>query len=483
MSSTTQSDRANWRTVYALCVGFFMTLLDTTIVNVALPSMITDLGASLNDVIWVVSAYLLAFAVPLLLTGRLGDRFGPKRLYGIGLVLFLGASLACGLATSAEALIAARVFQGLGAAAMTPQTMAFITHLFPPAKRGAALGMWGSVAGLATISGPLLGGVLVTHLGWEWIFFVNLPIGVLALVLLFLWVPDLQPGRAPKFDVLGVVLCCLGLGLLVFGIQNGEHYQWGRVAGPITVAEIIAAGVVFLALFVAWQASARNPEPLMPLRIFRNRNFSLGNVANIAIGITVTGVFVPLALFLQTVPKLSPLMTGLVTAPASLMSGVVAIFAGRWSNRADAKYLPIIGFALMAAGILAMTFLLSDGSQWVLLPSMVLLGVGMGMVFSPLTNISTRTLDRSLLGAGSGIYNTSRQFGNVLGSAVTAAVLQIVLAATGDFTSAVRAAFYLLLGVTALGIVAALAFRQVAAPGVTDSPRASDPGLPVTRPS
>lgn len=470
--------------MYALCIGFFMTLLDTTIVNVALPSMITDLNASLNDVIWVVSAYLLAFAVPLLLTGRLGDRYGPKRLYGIGLVLFLVASLACGLATSAEALIAARVFQGLGAAAMTPQTMTFITHLFPPDKRGAALGMWGSVAGLATVSGPLLGGVLVTHLGWEWIFFVNLPIGVLAVVLLFGWVPDLQPFRVPKFDVLGVVLCCLGLGLLVFGIQNGEHYQWGRVAGPITIAEVIGAGLLFLAMFVLWQASARNPEPLMPLRIFRNRNFSLGNVANIAIGITVTGVFVPLALFLQTVPKLSPLMTGLVTAPASLMSGVVAIFAGRLSNRADAKYLPITGFALMALGIVAMTLLLGDGPQWVLLPSMVALGIGMGLVFSPLTNISTRTLDRSLLGAGSGIYNTSRQFGNVLGSAATAAVLQIVLAATGDFTSAVRAAFYLLLAVLAIGIAAAFAFRQVAAPsGVTDSARASDPGLPVTRPS
>ncbi|SMC68664.1 MFS transporter [Lentzea albidocapillata] len=469
--------------MYALCIGFFMTLLDTTIVNVALPSMITDLNASLNDVIWVVSAYLLAFAVPLLLTGRLGDRYGPKRLYGIGLVLFIGASLACGLSTSADALITARVFQGLGAAAMTPQTMAFITHLFPPVKRGAALGMWGSVAGLATVSGPLLGGVLVTHLGWEWIFFVNLPIGVLAVVLLFLWVPDLRQDRAPKFDVLGVVLCCLGLGLLVFGIQNGEHYQWGRVAGPVTITEIIAAGVLSLAVFVLWQASSRNPEPLMPLRIFRNRNFSLGNVANVAIGITVTGVFVPLALFLQTVPKLSPLMTGLVTAPASLMSGVVAIFAGRLSNRADAKYLPITGFALMALGIVAMTFLLGDGSQWVLLPSMVALGIGMGLVFSPLTNISTRTLDRSLLGAGSGIYNTSRQFGNVLGSAATAAVLQVVLAATGDFTSAVRAAFYLLLGVLAVGIAAALAFRRVAAPGVTDSARASDPGLPVTRPS
>nr|WP_257785485.1 MFS transporter [Lentzea guizhouensis] len=480
MSSPTQSaDRANWRAVYALCVGFFMTLLDTTIVNVAMPSMQVGLSASLNDIIWVNSAYLLAFAVPLLMTGRLGDRYGPKRLYLIGLVLFTAASLACGLAGSSTALIAARAFQGLGAAAMTPQTMAFITHLFPADRRGAALGMWGSVAGLATVSGPLLGGVLVTHLGWQWIFFVNIPIGVLALVLLALWVPDLQPGRAHRFDVLGVVLCCLGLGLLVFGIQNGEHYGWGRVAGPITIAEVIGTGVAFLVAFVLWQNAKRNPEPLLPLRIFRNRNFSLGNVANIAIGFTVTAFFVALVLFLQTVPKLSPLMAGLVTAPASAMSGLTAIYAGKRSNRANAKVLPISGFLLLVAGIGAMTFLLHDGDQWVLLPALVAIGTGMGLVYSPLTNISTRTLDRSLLGAGAGIYNTSRQFGNVLGSAATGAVLQVTLAATGDFTAAVRVTFWVLIAVLLVGLVAAAAFRTP----VTDSERAPDPGLTVPRPS
>lgn len=456
-----------------------MTLLDLTIVHVAMPSMQRSLNASLNDVIWVNSAYLLAFAVPLLLTGRLGDRFGPKRLYLIGLVLFTLASLACGLADSVTTLIAARVVQGLGAAAMTPQTMAFITHLFPGDRRGAALGMWGSVAGLATVSGPLLGGVLVTHLGWQWIFFVNIPVGVVALVLLLLWVPDLQPGRAHRFDFLGVVLCCAGLGLIVFGIQNGEHYGWGRVLGPLTIGHIIAAGVLVLAQFVFWQASARNPEPLMPLRIFGNRNFSLGNVANLVTGFTVTGLFVPLVLFLQTVPKLSPLMAGLITAPASLMSGVVAIFAGRLSNRADAKFLPIIGFVLIGLGIGAMTFLLHDGPQWALLPCLVAAGTGMGLVYSPLTNISTKTLDRSLLGAGAGIYNTSRQFGNVLGSATTAAVLQVTLADTGDFTAATRAALLTLLAALVIGLVAAFAFRPV----VADSARASDPGLPVHRPS
>ncbi|WP_268247665.1 DHA2 family efflux MFS transporter permease subunit [Lentzea flava] len=476
MSSTTQS----WRAVSALCVGFFMILLDTTIVNVAMPAMIEGLRASLNDIIWVNSAYLLAFAVPLLLTGRLGDRFGPKRVYLAGLAIFVLASLTCGLAGSAHVLIAARAVQGLGAAAMTPQTMAFITHLFPPHRRGAALGVWGSVAGFATVSGPLLGGVLVTQLGWEWIFFVNIPVGVLALTLVLRWVPDWQPRRSHRFDVLGVLLCCAGLGLVVFGVQNGEHYGWGRVAGPITITEIIVAGAVLLAVFVLWQAAGRNAEPLLPLRIFGNRNFSLGNVANVIIGFSVTGLFVPLVLFVQTVPKLSAFEAGMLTAPTSLVSGVVAFFAGRWSNGPGAKYLPITGFALLGLGIGVMTLQLG-GSPWVLLPALVVVGAGMGMVYSPLTNIATKTLDPALMGAGAGIYNTSRQFGGVLGSAGTGAVLQIVLAATGDFTAATRAALLMLVVSTVVGVTAAVLMRRET--GMRDSGRASDPGLPVTRPS
>jgi EmrB/QacA subfamily drug resistance transporter len=457
-----------------------MILLDTTIVNVAMPAMIDGLRASLNDIIWVNSAYLLSFAVPLLLTGRLGDRFGPKRVYLTGLTIFVLASLTCGLSGSAELLIAARAVQGLGAAAMTPQTMAFITHLFPPHRRGAALGVWGSVAGFATVSGPLLGGVLVTQLGWEWIFFVNVPIGVLAAVLVLRWVPDWQPGRSHRFDVLGVVLCCLGLGLVVFGVQNGEHYGWGRVAGPVTIAEIIVAGVALLVTFVLWQAAARNAEPLLPLRIFGNRNFSLGNIANVMIGFSVTGLFVPLVLFVQTVPKLSAFEAGLLTAPTSLASGVVAFFAGRWSNGPGAKYLPITGFTMLGLGIAVMTLQLG-GSPWVLLPALVVVGCGMGMVYSPLTNIATKTLDPRLMGAGAGIYNTSRQFGGVLGSAGTGAVLQIVLAATGDFTTATRGALLMLVTSTVVGVTAAVLMRRET--GVQDSGRASDPGLPVTRPS
>lgn len=458
-----------------------MILLDTTIVNVAMPAMIEGLHASLNDIIWVNSAYLLTFAVPLLLTGRLGDRYGPKRVYLIGLTIFVLASLACGLAGSAEVLIAARAVQGLGAAAMTPQTMAFITHLFPPDKRGAALGMWGSVAGFATVSGPLLGGVLVTQLGWEWIFFVNIPLGVLAMTMVLRRVPDWQPGRSHRFDVPGILLCCSGIGLLVFGVQNGEHYKWGRVAGPITIAEIIIAGVVLLVVFVLWQATSRNPEPLLPLRIFRNRNFSLGNVASIIIDFSVTGLFVPLVLFVQTVPKLTAFEAGLLTAPTSLMSGVVAFFAGRLSNGPHAKYLPVTGFSLIGLGTGVMALQLGAGSPWALLPALITVGAGMGMVYSPLTNIATKTLDPRLMGAGAGIYNTSRRLGGVLGSAGTGAVLQVGLAATGDFTAATRAALLMLVASTVVGVTAALLMRRET--GMRDSAGASDPGLPVIRPS
>src|SRR5262245_8205398 len=272
-----------WAALSALCVGFFMILLDTTIVTIAIPAMVRGLKTDLNSVVWVISIYLLVYAVPMLFTSRLGDRFGPKRVFLAGMVVFTGASLWCGLAGSAEMLIAARAVQGLGAALLTPQTLAFITHLFPPAKRGPAMGMWGGIAGLATITGPLLGGVLVDSLGWEWIFFVNVPIGVVGIVLTVLLVPDWQPGRLHSFDFPGILLSVAGLGLLVFGIQNGQKYDWGSVFDWLSIPEIIGAGVLVLVAFVVWQRYNRG-EPLVPLRVFGNRNFSAGTVTATAIG-------------------------------------------------------------------------------------------------------------------------------------------------------------------------------------------------------
>ncbi|WP_295103428.1 MFS transporter, partial [uncultured Microbacterium sp.] len=212
-----------------------MILVDTTIVSVANPAIKAALDPTTNNldnVVWVTSAYLLAYAVPLLITGRLGDRFGPKNIYLIGLAIFTLASLWCGLSNSLEMLIAARAVQGLGAAFMTPQTMAVITRTFPPERRGAAMGLWGATAGVATLVGPLVGGLLVDGFGWEWIFFVNIPVGIVAFVLAWRLVPKLQTS-AHRFDILGVILSAVALFLIVFGLQEGEKFDWGVIWGPI----------------------------------------------------------------------------------------------------------------------------------------------------------------------------------------------------------------------------------------------------------
>ena len=219
------AEKDPWPALFALCLGFFMILVDSTIVSVATPAIISDLQADVNDVVWVTSAYLLAYAVPVLITGRLGDRFGPKRLYLTGLTVFTLASLWCGLTQSVEMLIVARVVQGLGASMITPQTMAIITRIFPAARRGKAMALWGATAGVATLVGPILGGVLVDTLGWEWIFFINVPIGIFGLFLAARLVPSLET-HTHLFDWLGVALSGSGMFLLVFGIQEGHQYSW-----------------------------------------------------------------------------------------------------------------------------------------------------------------------------------------------------------------------------------------------------------------
>ena len=230
-TTATPDDIRPWPALFALCLGFFMILVDTTIVTVATPAIIADLDADVNDVVWVTSAYLLAYAVPVLITGRLGDRFGPKKIYLVGLTIFTLASLWCGLTSTVEMLIVARVVQGFGAALMTPQTMAVITRIFPATERGRAMALWGATAGVATLVGPILGGVLVDGLGWEWIFFINIPVGIVGLFLALRLVPNL-PTHAHKFDWLGVALSGLGMFVLVFGIQEGHQYDWGTITGP-----------------------------------------------------------------------------------------------------------------------------------------------------------------------------------------------------------------------------------------------------------
>jgi EmrB/QacA subfamily drug resistance transporter len=416
-----------WPALWSLVIGFFMILIDTTIVSVANPSIMEGLDADISAVIWVTSAYLLAYAVPLLITGRLGDRFGPKRLYLSGLVVFTLASLWCGLSADVHMLITARVFQGLGAAMMTPQTMAVITRIFPPDGRGAAMGLWGATAGLATLVGPILGGVLVDGLGWEWIFFINVPIGIVGFVLAWRLVPSLST-HPHKFDIPGVLLSAVGLFLLVFGIQEGESYDWGSISGPVTVWGLIASGILVLAAFVVWQHFNKG-EPLLPLALFKDRNFSLANIGITTVGFTVTAFSLPLIFYYQLVRGLTPTQSALMMVPMALISGGLAPFVGRIIDRVNPKYITSAGLALMAVALIWNSALMHpDTPIWLFLLPSTILGFANAGIWAPLSSTATRNLPPRQAGAGSGVYNTTRQIGAVLGSAAIAALMQARLA-------------------------------------------------------
>jgi len=419
------TERNPWIALWALCLGFFMILLDMTIVAVANPAIMTALHTDVNSVVWVTSAYLLAYAAPLLITGRLGDRFGPRNVYLVGLSIFTLASLWCGLSGSVDMLIGARAVQGLGAALMTPQTMAVITRIFPPERRGAAMGAWGAVAGVASLVGPILGGVLVDGLGWEWIFFVNVPVGILAFVLALRFVPELET-HGHQFDIPGVVLSALGMFLLVFGIQEGSSYDWSA-----RIWLMIGAGVAILGVFVVYQSRNRR-EPLLPLGLFRDRNFSLSNVAISAMGATVTALMLPSFFYLQAVRELSPTKSALVFAPMAVITGVLAPFVGRLVDRVHPRYIPTVGFALFAIALVWLSRLMTvDTPIWQIMLPAVLMGLGSACIWAPLAATATHTLPMEQAGAGAGVYNTTRQIGSVLGSAGVGALITARMAAHG----------------------------------------------------
>ncbi|WP_227980255.1 DHA2 family efflux MFS transporter permease subunit [Nocardia spumae] len=420
---TTQ--RNPWLALSALVVGFFMILLDMTIVAVANPAILSDLHTDMNKVIWVTSAYLLTYAVPLLVTGRLGDRFGPKNVYLAGLAVFTLASLWCATSGSVEMLIAARAVQGLGAALMTPQTMAVITRTFPPDKRGAAMGLWGGVAGLATLVGPILGGVLVDWQGWNWIFYINVPVGIVAFVLAVWLVPSLETHQH-KFDIVGVVLSGVGMFLLVFGIQEGNTRDWDA-----WIWTMIVAGLVVLALFVVNQARNKN-EPLVPLSLFRDRNFSMSSIAIAAMGAAVTSLMVPAYFYLEAVREYTPTRAALVFAPMAIVTGLTAPIIGKISDRMHPRVLPTIGFAGFALTVFGFAALMKpDSSIVVFLIVAGIAGLSNSCIWAPLASTATRNLPIHQAGAGAGVYNTTRQVGSVLGSAAISALISARMSAQG----------------------------------------------------
>ena len=418
-----------WLVLVVLTTGFFMILLDTTIVNVAIPSMSAGLNTTLDQILWVLNAYILVYAVLLITAGRLGDLYGQRTLFAIGLFVFTLASALCGLSQNVGELIAARILQGVGGALLTPQTLSIITSLFPPERRGAAFGVWGGVAGLATLAGPTVGGAIITYINWRWIFFINVPIGIGALIATFLIIPDLRPGRHHGWDVIGVILTTAGLFAIVFGLIEGQRYNWGTYAYGVTIPEIIVAGVALIIAFVFWERF--QAEPLVPLSLFAERNFAVANWIAAAISFGMLSLFLPITIYLQSVRGFSALTAGLTLAPMSVTSMIFAPFAGRMADRIGGKYILTTGITLFTIGFATFTFVAGPDSNWLtfLLPA-IIAGAGMGMTFAPMTTVAMRNIEPRVAGAASGVLNTTRQLGAAIGSAVVGALLQNHLATT-----------------------------------------------------
>jgi EmrB/QacA subfamily drug resistance transporter len=413
-----------WAILVTLSLGFFMTLLDLTIVNIAIPSMLDKLDASFDEVLWVINGYVLILAVLLITAGRLGDLRGQRNLFAAGVAVFTIASLACGLAAEPWQLIAARVVQGLGAAMLMPQTMALIIAHFPAERRGAAMGVWGAVAGLATIAGPTVGGLLVTAFDWRWIFFVNVPIGLLVFVMAIALIPDVRHSRDHRLDLPGVLIATAGLFCLAFALTEGQRYEWS-----VWIWGLFAASVLIFVAFVFQQRSRQRAEPLVPFVLFKQRNFTVLSMVGMAVSIGMIGLFLPISIYLQSVLGFSAVKAGLVLAPSSVLAMVISPFAGKLSDRLGGKRILIFGLTVYAIGMAWLIVIFDVDSSWQsFMGPFVITGIGIGCVFAPMATEAMRGVAPMMAGAASGVNNTLRQIGSVLGSTAAGAILQNRLA-------------------------------------------------------
>ena len=428
--SASQHDAVSpWAVLAVLCTSVYMLLLDTTIVNNAQRKIQIGLNADLSQIQWILDSYILVYAVLLLSFGRMGDIFGRKRFFITGIVVFTAASALCGVSgqigdvfgvSGAHALIVSRALQGFGGAMMMPQSLSIITQVFPPESRGSALGIWGSVVALGAITGPLIGGFIATNYAWEWVFLINVPIGVAGVIASARVLPEtFDPAASRRLDWGGVALSGTSIFLLVFALIEGNSAGW---TSPEIVG-LIAASAVLFTVFLWWERRQR--EPMVRLELFRNHNFAVANTMLVLIAFGAFGIFFPLTLFLQAGIGYTPLQAGLVTVPMSIMNMITAPLSGRLSDRHGSRIFLIGGMSLITVGVALIALATGPDTTWksLMIPTMIV-GTGIGTVMSPLTAAAMRDVPRGIAGSASGIINTTRSIGQVLGIAVLGTVLQ-----------------------------------------------------------
>jgi EmrB/QacA subfamily drug resistance transporter len=412
------SARMKWFALALLCVTQFVVVLDIAVVNVALPSIQTDLGFSQENLQWVISAYSLVFGGFLLLGGRLADILGRRGVFMAGLVIFSVGSLLCGLSWSDESLIAARALQGLGAATITPSALSILTTTFTEGReRNIALGAWGAVGGVGAAAGVLMGGILTDLLSWEWIFFVNVPVGIVALALAPVLLRESRDAHGQSHDVPGAVLVTSGLVLLVLGVTQGRQWEWlsARTIG------VFAASAVLLALFALWEQRQR--EPLVPFSIFRLQTLTAANVAMFTMGTALFSMFLMLTLYMQQVLGYSPIQTGLAYLAVAGTAVIWANVAAAAVNKVGVKPALILGMSLLTVGLVYFTQVSVGGSYWAdLFPGFLVLGLAIPFAFVPITIAALAGTKPQEAGLASGLVNTTQQIGGAVGIAILSTI-------------------------------------------------------------
>ncbi len=411
-------ENRKWWTLGAVAFGLFMIMLDNTIVNVALPSIQSDLNIGISELEWVFNGYALTFGVLMLTGGKLADLLGRRRIFIAGLVIFTVASLFCGLATSAGWLIGARVVQGAGSALMNPATLSIITATFPPRQRGMAIGIWAGVSAMALAIGPLVGGLITEHWSWNWIFFINVPIGVLAILVTRLVVDESRDTSAEqRLDLPGLLSSGIALFALTYGLIEANTYGWSspRILGLFALAAVSFAAFILLEM--------HQRAPMLDLSLFKNGTFAGANSVMLLVGLAMFGVFFYNSLFIQNILGWSAVQTGASFLPMTVLIILVAPAAGKYSDRVGSRWLMGGGMILLSVSLLIFSRLDETSTFWDLLPGLLVGGFGMAIVMTPTTAAAMGSVPIDKAGVGSAVLNSMRQVGGALGIAVMGAIV------------------------------------------------------------
>jgi EmrB/QacA subfamily drug resistance transporter len=454
------SPNRKWWTLGAVSIGLFMVMLDNTVVNVALPTIGRKLRMGISPLEWVVNSYALSFAMLMLTGGKLADYFGRRRFFVVGLVLFSLASLVCGLASSAGFLIGARVVQGVGAALLAPATLSIISATFPPSERGTAIGIWAGVSATALAIGPLVGGVVTERLGWNWIFFINVPIGAAGVLAAFRWIDESRDtALEQRLDLGGLALSGAGVFALIYALIDANRYGWGstRIVGLFVISAVCIGGFVALEL--------RERVPMLDLSRFRNATFSGGNVVALLVGVALFGIVFYLSLYMQNILGYSAVRAGVAQLPITGLIVLIAPLAGRLTDRVGPRLPMALGTLLLAVALLLFTRMGVRSHYLTILPGLIVGGIGIGLAMGPTTVAVLSVVPVDEAGVGSGVVNTFRQTGGALGIAVMGAIVSSAIDVLpidprypGQFVSGLHAALLAAAGITLVGAVVAVVF-------------------------